>query len=47
MFTITISGPGLDDWLQAATWHTGRANVPRNIDDEHAMREDGDPTTWV
>ena len=47
VFTITISGPGLDDWLQAATWHTGRANVPRNIDDEHAMREDGDPTTWV
>ena len=47
VFAITVSGPGLGDWLQAATWHPGRAQVPRNIDDEHAMRQDGDATTWV
>ena len=47
VFTITVSGQGLGDWLQAATWHPGRAQVPRNIDDEHAMGRDGDATTWV
>ena len=47
VFRITISGEGLDDWLQAATWHSGRGQVPRHINDERAMGEDGEATTWV
>ena len=47
VFTITIAGEGLEDWLQAATWHAGRSQVPRNINDDHAMTEDGESTTWV
>ena len=42
-----VTGEGLEDWLQAATWHTGRTQVPRNINDDHSMAEDGESTTWV
>ena len=44
---ISISGEGLEDWLQAATWHEGRSQVPRHINDEHSMTEDGEATTWI
>ncbi len=44
---VSISGDGLDDWLQAATWHAGRSQIPRHIKDEHGMDEDGESTTWV
>jgi len=47
VFRITISGKGLDDWLQAATWHSGRGQVPRHINDERSMGDDGEATTWV
>ena len=47
VFSITVTGEGLEDWLQAATWHTGRTQVPRNINDDHSMAEDGESTTWV
>lgn len=47
VFSITITGEGLEDWLQAATWHAGRSQVPRHINDDHSMSEDGESTTWV
>ncbi len=47
VFTITIEGNGLDEWLQAATWHPGRSQVPRSINDERAMAEDGEASTWL
>ena len=47
VFSITVTGEGLEDWLQAATWHAGRTQVPRNINDDHSMAEDGESTTWV
>ena len=47
VFQITISGNGLDDWLQAATWHSGRGKVPRHINDERSMGGDGEATTRV
>tara|TARA_B100000900_G_scaffold346589_2_gene311423 strand:- start:11226 stop:11741 length:516 start_codon:yes stop_codon:yes gene_type:complete len=47
VFRITVSGPGLEDWLQAATWHVGRSQVPRHINDDRAMEHDGEATTWV
>ncbi len=47
VFQITVSGSGLEDWLQAATWHAGRSQVPRHINDERSMEQDGEATTWV
>ena len=47
VFTVAIEGNGLDEWLQAATWHPGRSQVPRSINDERAMTEDGDASTWL
>ncbi|MEL0330608.1 MAG: hypothetical protein VW982_00120 [Candidatus Poseidoniales archaeon] len=47
VFEITISGNGLADWLQAATWHAGRSQVPRHINDERSMDDDGESTTWI
>lgn len=47
VFRIMISGTGLEDWLQAATWHSGRGQVPRHINDERSMDDDGESTTWV
>ena len=44
---VSIGGDGLADWLQAATWHPGRTQIPRHINDEHSMNEDGESTTWV
>ena len=37
----------LEDWLEAATWHSGRENIPRRIGDEFTMDEiTGDAVTW-
>ena len=45
-FEVCIEGPGLRDWLMAATHHEGRASVPRSIGDERAMAPDGEVTVW-
>ena len=47
VFEISIAGKGLGDWLQAATWHAGRSQVPRHINDERSMDEDGESSTWI
>lgn len=47
VLTIEIEGDGLEDWLQAATWHEGRSQVPRAINDDLAMADDGEASTWV
>ena len=47
LFEISIIGKGLADWLQAATWHPGRSQVPRHINDERSMSDDGEAATWV
>jgi predicted RNA binding protein with dsRBD fold (UPF0201 family) len=46
IITIEIEGDNLDDWLEAATWHSGRENIPRRIGDEFSMLSDGDASTW-
>ena len=30
---ISISGNGIDLWLEEATWHRGRSLIPRNVGD--------------
>ena len=44
---VTLTSPNLLDWLHAATWHKGRDSVPRTLDDERSMGEDGEASTWV
>ena len=46
LINIQLSGNGLKEWLEAATWHNGRTQVPRAIDDDRAMLEDGEASTW-
>ena len=42
VITIEIGGENLGDWLEAATWHSGRENIPRRIGDEFTMDADGE-----
>lgn len=43
---ITLKGEGLAAWLEEATWHEGRIEIPRAVSDEYAMRRDGKVTEW-
>ena len=36
----------LVEWIQEATWHSGRRDVPRVVGDELSMRSDGGVTEW-
>jgi predicted RNA binding protein with dsRBD fold (UPF0201 family) len=47
VFHVAVEGSGIGDWLQAATWHPGRSQVPRSINDERAMEDDGEASTWL
>ena len=46
VITVEIEGENLGDWLEAATWHSGRENIPRRIGDEFTMYSDGEASTW-
>ncbi len=46
VITVEIGGENLADWLEAATWHSGRENIPRRIGDEFTMDEKGDSVIW-
>ncbi len=43
---ITLKGENLAAWLEEATWHEGRIEIPRAVSDEYAMRRDGKVTEW-
>ena len=43
---IELIGDDLETWIEAATWHKGRDAVPRRINDERTMHNDGDASTW-
>lgn len=45
-FRLDLSGRGLSEWLEAATWHPGRTQVPRSVGDERSMAENGEASTW-
>ena len=46
VITVEIGGENLDDWLEAATWHSGREDIPRSVGDEFTMDEKGEAVTW-
>ena len=43
---ITLECDDLADWIQEATWHSGRREVPREVGDELSMRSDGAVSEW-
>ena len=43
---VMLESDDLADWLQEATWHSGRYEVPRSVGDELSMRSDGTVTEW-
>ena len=43
---VELVGDDLVDWIQEATWHSGRREVPREIGDDLSMRSDGRVTEW-
>lgn len=45
-FEIQLEGAGLGDWIEAVTWHNGRQEVPRQLNDDLAMLQDGEASTW-
>lgn len=46
VITVEISGNDLANWLEAATWHSGRETIPRHVRDDYSMRDDGEAVTW-
>ncbi len=47
VISVELSGAGLPEWLEAATWHKGRDSIPKKIDDERTMEDDGEPSNWI
>ena len=45
--SIKLEGDDLPAWLEEATWHPGRDEVPRSVGDDLTMGDDGAPTTWI
>ena len=43
---VELVGEDLADWIQEATWHSGRRDVPREVGDDLSMRSDGRVTEW-
>ena len=43
---VVLESEDLSDWLQEATWHPGRREIPRSVGDELSMRSDGSVTEW-
>jgi len=43
---VTFVCDDIVDWLQEATWHPGRREMPRSVGDELSMRIDGSVTEW-
>ncbi len=44
---ISLKGDNLKDWIEAATWHSGRDSIPRSINDERSMSESGESSIWI
>ncbi|RAH16588.1 MAG: hypothetical protein CMB56_000655 [Methanobacteriota archaeon] len=45
-FEIEVESGNLKAWIEDMTWHKGREDVPREINDELKMGMDGSPQDW-
>ena len=46
VFKIELQHENILNWIENATWHIGRDQVPRNIDDEDGMNSQGEAIRW-
>jgi predicted RNA binding protein with dsRBD fold (UPF0201 family) len=46
VISVELEGADLIDWLEEATHHPGRLDVPRNVGDDVSMLADGGVTEW-
>ena len=46
VFELTLHSLNLCAWIEEKTWHKGREAIPREINDELKMRNDGVPQDW-
>lgn len=45
-FELTVESTNIIAWIEEMTWHQGRDEIPRNVNDELQMRRDGVPQDW-
>ena len=45
-FELTLNSPNLIAWIEEVTWHKGREEIPREVNDDLKMRNDGVPQDW-
>ena len=45
-FELTVESTNIIAWIEEMTWHHGRDEIPRTVDDELKMRRDGVPQDW-
>lgn len=45
-FELTITSPNIIAWIEEVTWHNGREEVPREVNDDLKMRSDGVAQDW-
>ena len=43
---VTLQSEDLVDWIQEATWHPGRTDIPRSVGDDLSMYSDGAVSEW-
>ena len=43
---IQMKSEDLASWIEEATWHPGRHEIPREIGDDFSMSGDGSVTEW-
>ena len=43
---VSLQGEDLGLWIEQITWHEGRNSIPRHLDDELSMDDDGTPVEW-
>ena len=46
IFEIEIQSENITAWIEEVTWHKGREEVPREINDDLKMRRDGASQEW-
>ena len=46
IFEIEVESENINAWIEEMTWHKGREEIPREINDELKMRRDGTSQDW-
>ena len=44
---VLLEHEDIQNWIESATYHPGRRNIPRSIGDNQGMEMDGSPREWT